>query len=91
MQEIPAPMTSLYLLRGSPFYESHDFANLRMTQVIKAVEGTGDTEASLVPVEIDTFAPLTAITDYVESPEEVISLSLQHKRNKQRADRGGKY
>lgn len=72
-QKIAALMTCLYLLRGGPFYESHEFSMLFIKHLLDTLMNANIMEASLVILENGDLAIYTPTTYYSCRPN-----SLEH-------------
>ncbi len=75
-QEITALMTCLYLLRGGPFYESHEFSMLFIRHLLDTLMNANIMEASLIILENGDVAIYTPITYSSCHPNSLEHLSL---------------
>jgi hypothetical protein len=76
-QEMGEPLAALYLLRGSPFYYSHDFVDIYIAKAIK-YRVQEDVEVNLVydAKNSEFSGRLSQYHDYVYRPEELEDLSF---------------
>lgn len=70
-QEMCCSMASLYHIRGSPFYVSHDFAPVAIDSVLAELDGTVDKQVSVTyDATRATFtSKVSSIVDYMQRPD----------------------
>jgi hypothetical protein len=63
--EIATLMLCLYLLQGSPFYDSHEFAMISISHLLDTLKNTESIDASIVRFKDGNLAICSSTTDYV--------------------------